>query len=119
MDRLARVLHLEHDILDQESPDLVAEAICIKMTLLTHQPSSQPTFAVALPRHLPSTTNLERQSRLHLIGQHFRNRAIEVREDLHRQLRLDATLADEVVERVRQRHADARQPSQYFIVKSW
>jgi hypothetical protein len=33
MDRLARVLHLEYDILDQESPDLIAEAVCIKMAL--------------------------------------------------------------------------------------
>lgn len=33
MDRLARVLHLERNILNQESPDLVAEAIRIKVTL--------------------------------------------------------------------------------------
>lgn len=33
MDRLARVLHLEGNILDQKSPDLVAEAVRIKVTL--------------------------------------------------------------------------------------
>jgi hypothetical protein len=33
MDRLAGVIHLEGDILDQESPDLVAKAVGIEMTL--------------------------------------------------------------------------------------
>jgi len=82
MDRLARVLHLERNILNQESPDLVAEPVCIEMAL-------------------------ERQPSLHLIRQNLRNTAIEVRQDLHRQLGLDATLADQVVEGVRERHADA------------
>jgi hypothetical protein len=51
---------------------------------------------------------LERQPRLHLIRQHFCNAAIKVRKDLHRKLGLDATLADQVVEGVRQSHADAK-----------
>ena len=33
VDRLARVLHLECNILNQESPDLVTEAVCIEMAL--------------------------------------------------------------------------------------
>ena len=33
LNRRARVLHLEGDVLDQKSPDLVAEAVGIKMTL--------------------------------------------------------------------------------------
>jgi len=82
LDCLARVLHLECNILDQESPDLVAEAVSIEMTL-------------------------ERQPCLHLIRQNLCDAAIEVRQDLHRQLGLDATLADQVIESVRERHADA------------
>ena len=50
---------------------------------------------------------LERQARLHLFGQHLCDTAIEVRQDLHRELGLDATLADQVVEGIRERHADA------------
>ena len=50
----------------------------------------------------------ERQPRLHLISQHLRDTAIKVRQDLHRELGLDATLADQVVEGVRERHADAK-----------
>lgn len=33
LNRLARVLHLESNVLNQESPDLVAETICIEVTL--------------------------------------------------------------------------------------
>lgn len=80
--RLTRVLHLECDVFDQKGPDLVAETVGIKVTL-------------------------ERQPRLHLLSQHLCNTAIEVRQDLHRELGLDAALADQVVEGVRERHADA------------
>jgi hypothetical protein len=59
------------------------------------------------PPPLSATSYLKRQPSLHLIRQHLRNTAIEVRQDLHRQLGLDATLADQVVEGVRERHADA------------
>ena len=48
MDCLARVLHLECNILDQEGPDLIAEAVGIEMTLLF--PSAfVPTFASQPP----------------------------------------------------------------------
>lgn len=52
---------------------------------------------------------LERQPRLHFIRQCLSDTPIEVRQDLHRQLRLDATLTNEVVESVRERHANARE----------
>jgi hypothetical protein len=53
-------------------------------------------------------TYLERQPRLHLLSQHLGDAAVEIRQDLHRQLWLDAPLADQIVERVGQRHPDAR-----------
>ena len=104
VDSLARILHLEGNILDQESPNLVAEAVCIKVALfiLVNPPLN------CLPLLSPFVTYLERQSRLHLVCQHLRNAAIKVRQDLHRKLWLDATLADQVVEGVRQSHADAK-----------
>jgi hypothetical protein len=100
--RLTRVLHLESDVLDQECPDLITETIGIKMALCP----------LALPLPLPPFPSrayyLERQARLHLLSQHLCDTAIEVRQDLHRELGLDATLADQVVEGVRERHADAK-----------
>jgi len=33
MDRLAGIIHLEGDVLDQEGPDLIAEAVGIEMAL--------------------------------------------------------------------------------------
>jgi len=61
-----------------------------------------------LPLSSASKPYLERQARLNLLSKHLRDTPIEVRQDLHRKLRLDATLADQVVERIRERHADAR-----------
>ncbi len=106
MNGLARVLHLERNVLDQESPDLVAEAVRIKVTLslVRLHPLSAVSFAV---------TYLECQSGPHLLCQHLRDTTVKVRQDLHRQLRLDATLADQVVKGVCQSHADAeKRPSQ-------
>jgi hypothetical protein len=50
---------------------------------------------------------LERQPRLHLISQYLCDTAIKVRQDLHRKLRFDASLADQVIEGVRESHANA------------
>ena len=61
---------------------------------------------------------LEREPRLDLLPQRLGDATIEVRQDLHRQLRLDAALADQVIESVGQRHADAKvNSSQYRIAK--
>lgn len=57
------------------------------------------------PNHTP--TYLERQPRLHLVCQHLRDTPVEVREDLHRKLRLDTALANQIVQRIRERHANA------------
>ena len=76
------------------------------MTLFNVSLALIPTFAP--PLSLIEVTYLERQPSLHLIRQYLRNTAIEVRQNLHRKLRFDATLADEVVKGVRQSHADAK-----------
>ena len=52
-------------------------------------------------------TYLEGQPRLHLLRQGLGDATIKVRQDLHRQLGLDATLADEIIEGICERHADA------------
>jgi hypothetical protein len=46
------------------------------------------------------TTHLERHTRFDLVCKHLRDGFVEVDEDLHSQLRLDAALRDEQVERV-------------------
>jgi hypothetical protein len=48
LDRLTRVVHLERNVLNQESPDFVAKAIRIKMTL----PTSALIQTLPLPQHL-------------------------------------------------------------------
>jgi hypothetical protein len=67
---------------------------------------------LALPLTLPlmpqTAMYLECQPRLHFFSQNLCNTAIEVRQDLHRQLGLDAPLADQVVESVCECHADAK-----------
>jgi len=50
---------------------------------------------------------LERQPRLDLFSQNLSDTAIKVRQYLHGQLWLDAPIADQVIEGVRQSHADA------------
>jgi carbamoylphosphate synthase small subunit len=45
-------------------------------------------------------TDLECQARLDLVGKHVGDSLVEVGEDLHSELRLDAALGDEVVEGV-------------------
>jgi hypothetical protein len=98
---LTRVLHLECNILDQESPDLIAEPIGIEMSLCLVSPRPSPP-------NLKICMYFERQPRLHLVGQYLCDTAIKVRQDLHRELRFDAPLTDQVIEGVRERHADAR-----------
>jgi hypothetical protein len=51
---------------------------------------------------------LESQPRLHFLSQNLCNTSIEVRQDLHGKLRLDATFADQIIEGIRESHADAK-----------
>ena len=50
---------------------------------------------------------LEAQPRLHLISQDFSDGTIEVLNDAHGELRIDALVADQVVQRVRKSQAAA------------
>jgi hypothetical protein len=55
-----------------------------------------------------SEVYLECKPCLDLVSQDLSNATIKVCEDLHCQLGLDTSLADQIVEGVRQSHADAR-----------
>ena len=55
---------------------------------------------------------LECQSSLHFLAQDLRDASVEVREDLHRELRFDTSGRDEIIEGIRERHADAIRVSQ-------
>jgi hypothetical protein len=66
-----------------------------------------PHPIIIRPSLPPATSYLECQPSLHFICQNLRDTAIEVRQDLHRQLRLHATVADQVVEGIRKSQADA------------
>ncbi|KND87877.1 hypothetical protein TOPH_07523 [Tolypocladium ophioglossoides CBS 100239] len=106
LDRLAAVVHLERYVLDEERPHLVAEPVRVEAPLhLGHHSSASPS-PTAWPA--PSSTNLELQAALDVLLQRLRDRLVEVAQDLHRQLRVDALIANEVVERVRQSEPDAR-----------
>lgn len=60
-----------------------------------------------MPKTPLGRTHLELQARLDVLLQRLGDGLVEVAQDLHRQLRVDALIADEVVERIRQRKADA------------
>lgn len=53
--------------------------------------------------------HLEGQTALDVLLQRLGDGLIKVAQDLHRQLRVDALLADEVVESIRQSETDAMQ----------
>lgn len=62
---LARILHLEGDILDQKGPDLVAETVSIEMALCSESHIS-PISNITPPS--PIFIYLERQPRLHFLS---------------------------------------------------
>ena len=84
--RLHRVLivQLEIDILDQKCPDIIAEAVGIQMTLRIPQSVSASVLSDSGKGYL------EIQPSLHFVCQHFRNRLVEGRDDLHSSLRLES-----------------------------
>lgn len=59
-----------------------------------------------VPRKGPGRIYLESQSRLDLVCQNFRDTSIKVCQYLHRELRLDTSLADQIVKGICERHAD-------------
>lgn len=78
---LVRVVKLEVDVLDDEGPDVVAEAVRVEVAL-------------------------EAETALNLFGQPVCDRLVEVEEYLHGKLGLDSALGDQAVERVREGAAE-------------
>lgn len=62
-----------------------------------------------------SAIHLELQSTSHILLQGFRDGLIKVAQNLHSQLWMDAGLADEVIESIRQRKADAALVSHHQV----
>ena len=89
------------DVLDDECPDFVAEAVGVEVALL-------PILAPP-PTHNDGEiwAYLESHARLDLICKHLRNSLVEVRHNAHSKLGFDAAAADQVVERVCEGHSDA------------
>lgn len=77
MDKL-RILQLEGDVFNKEGPDFVTESICVEMSLKT-------------------------QIRFHLLRQNLSYGPVEVGQDFHCELGVDATLHYEVVEGIGKR----------------
>lgn len=96
------IIELEIDILDEESPNFVAKAICVQMTLLPI------CCQLETRKHRPrGDLYLEVHARLDLVGQHFGDILVEEGDDFHGSLRLDAAGVDQVIKCVNERHADA------------
>lgn len=74
-----RVVQLEVDVLDQKSPNLVAETVRIQMTLCSLSESASN------PDERPSVVSMyfETQASFDLISQHLRDSTVEVSEYLH------------------------------------
>lgn len=68
-------IRLELDVLDQERPHIIAEAICFQMPL-------------------------ERQPGLDLTLESFRDAAVELCEDFHGELWFDAAIVDQFIDSV-------------------
>ena len=88
---LLGVIKFEGDVLDDEGPDIVTEAVGIQMALRLRERST-------LHRH----THLEAHALLHLFGEHVCDGFVKVADDLHGQLRLDLSLGDQVVDGIRE-----------------
>lgn len=89
-----RIVQLEVDVLDQESPNFVAETVGIQMALCSVSESASN------PQKRPSVVPMyfESQARFDLVGQYLRDRTVKVRKYFHGKLRLDTAFIDEVVE---------------------
>ena len=61
------IVQLEIDILDEERPDLVAEAVCIQMTLLFQHPPVSPNDHLRRGKTQQGTADLEVHARLDLV----------------------------------------------------
>ncbi len=87
----ALVVQFEVDVLDQERPNFIAEAVGIQMTL--ELPKDQLNVHGTLSQRL----YLEREPGFDLLSQDVRHNLVKVLKDLHRQLRLDTTQVDQFI----------------------
>lgn len=104
-DDLAAAVHLERDVLELEGPDLVAESVGIETSLC--EETRRISCPDALWHRSRNASYLECQPRAHVGLQHFGNGPVEVGQNLHRKLGVDAVLCDQVIERIRQSGTDA------------
>lgn len=95
------IVQLEVDILDEERPDFVAEAVGIEMALQACNVSHSPRPET--PRHL----YLEVHASLDFVRQHLGDGFIEGSHDFHGGLGLDAAGMNHLVEGVNKGHTDA------------
>lgn len=107
-DGLTSSVHLECDILDEECPDFVAESVRVEAPL-------RRLLVIAIG--VGAQTHLELESRLDVLLERFRDGLVKVAQDLHGELRVDALIADEVVERVGQSEADAARQVSLAVAK--
>lgn len=95
------------DIFEEKGPDLVAEAIRIQVALKQgNEPGSATTPNLSFQLR-PERTNLEIQFCVDLIGNYFLCNGVEVAKYAYRQLWLDVTFVDQVIDRVHQGGSNA------------
>jgi hypothetical protein len=87
----------------------VSIVLLVPPRIALHWPLGSRTRPCKHARLAAGHPYLECQPRLHLVLQHVRDCAIEVGQDLHRQLRVDAGVRDEVIEGVCESGTDAVQ----------
>lgn len=104
LDRDAAIVHLERHVLDEEGPNFVAEAVCVQAPLFSSHSSAPNSIHLQAPGQRPHY--LELQSALDVLLQRLGDCLVEVAQDLHGQLRMDALVADQIVQRVSQGEPD-------------
>lgn len=131
--RVAAVVHLERDILDQEGPHFVTEAVGIERTLSIpkrgpcqrpylwfhldsmlrswthkcHAPGNSKPPKAVLPTRKARGIHLERQPGLDFLLKRLGHDTVKLVQNLDCKLRIDALSTDEVVQRIGQRDAEA------------
>lgn len=89
---LVGIVELEVDVLDDEGPDVIAEAVSVEVTLCTTPSVCRRPLCCMRP------TDLEGETRFDLVAEHVGNSLVKVEKDLHGELGLDPALGDELVE---------------------
>lgn len=129
MNRLTAIIHLERHILDQKRPHFVAESIRIETSLYAAkekretrcqsdalfiswkssriQCCSETHWKKHDRKGRKEGTDLELQPTLDVFLQRLGDGLVKIAEDLHGELRVDAFIADEIIEGIRQSEPDA------------